>query len=135
MIATAAPGALVGGPEERFHLRMSQESDQPPGLAFIRNSKDLLNARYLGGFLVRSKPEKGTDGSQTQIASARTILTALFTVIQKGTDDRGIDILPSELRRLSSPLLLHELEQELEGVAIAGNRVGTDLLLVDEIGR
>jgi hypothetical protein len=65
---------------------MSQESDQPSGLAFIGNSKDLLDARCLGWFLVRSKPEKGTDGSQTQIASARTILTALFTVIQKGTD-------------------------------------------------
>jgi hypothetical protein len=56
----------------------------------------------------------------------------LFTVIQKGTNQRGIKILPSQLRRLPAPLLLYELEQELEGVSIAGDRMGTDLLLVDE---
>jgi len=53
-------------------------------------------------------------------------------MIQKGTNQRGIKILPSQLGRLPAPLLLYELEQELEGVAIAGDRMGTDLLLVDE---
>jgi hypothetical protein len=60
---------------------MSQEPDQPPGLAFVGNSKDLLDARRVDWFLISSEPKEGTDSGQTQIASARTILATLFTVI------------------------------------------------------
>jgi len=53
-------------------------------------------------------------------------------MLQEGTNQRDLKILPSQLRRLPVPLLLYELEQESEGVSRAGDRMGTDLLLADK---
>jgi hypothetical protein len=37
VVPASAPGALIRGSEQSFHLGISQEPDQPPRLALIGN--------------------------------------------------------------------------------------------------
>ena len=101
MVPAPAPGALIRGSEQSFHLGISQEPDQPPRLALIGNDEDLLDSGRLSWLLERDIAEERTNGGETKVAGASHIVAVSLTVIEKGPDQRCIEVLPGELRRYS----------------------------------
>ena len=49
------------------------------------------------GLLKGDVLKEGVDGGQAQVATAGTIVPIFFQVIEKGSDERGIEILQREL--------------------------------------
>jgi len=71
--------------------------------------------------------ERGADRRQAQITTAAAEAVMLLQMLEKGPDQRGVELLEHQLRgRLVQPLL-GELEQLAEGVAIGADGVA-DLL-------
>ena len=132
MVPAPAPGALIRGSEQSFHLGISQEPDQPPRLALIGNDEDLLDSGRLSWLLERDIAEERTNGGETKVAGASHIVAVSLTVIEKGPDQRCIEVLPGELRRYSVLLSMNKLEQQTKGVAIASDGMGAHIPLVHE---
>ena len=121
MIPTPAPGALIRGSEQGFRLETSEEPDQRSRLALIGNGKDLLDSVRLRGLLEGNIAEKGANGGKTEVAGARRIVAVSLTVIEKGADQRCIDVFPGQFSRSSVRLSLDKLEQQTKSITIAGD--------------
>lgn len=51
---------------------------------------------------------------------------------QEGGDGVGIEVVPVQMRRCLARAGVHELKQQLEGVAVGGDGAGAGLSLLDE---
>jgi len=81
VVPAPAPGTLIRSSEQSFHLGISQESDQPPRLALIRNDEDLLDSGRFSGLLEGDVAEEGTNGGETKVAGANHIVALFLTMI------------------------------------------------------
>jgi hypothetical protein len=61
-----------------FHVVSDQESNQLLLVTLRRHCQNALDQAGLGGLLIRSEPVEGSDGSQTQIATSRTVASIFF---------------------------------------------------------
>ena len=92
MVTTTTPGVRIGSGEQRFDFRSCQKADQSTGIALTRNGQYTLNLLRPGWRLEGRIAEKGADGSQPEIATARGDSATLFQVVEKGNDQRRIDL-------------------------------------------
>src|ERR1700690_2427633 len=78
------------------------------------------------------EPEQGTDRDKPRIAGTRTIEPSLLKVLKKGTDQRCIKIIDIEPGWRNRLALRREDQKHSQGIAICGDRMGTDLPLADQ---
>lgn len=70
---------------------------------------------------------------KADVASSDTIASTSLECVAEREDDGRIQICDAQRRRLSSCLFPNELEQKPERIAIAGDRLSTDPLVLDEV--
>src|SRR5215831_3196431 len=74
VVATSAPGTLIRGREEGFHLGMGQKPNQSPRLALVGNGEDLLDFACLRRLLIGDVAEERANGGQAKVARAGRVV-------------------------------------------------------------
>jgi hypothetical protein len=97
VIASSDPGALIGGAKESIDLRARQEADQRSSESFTGDGEDALDLRRVSRQLVCHVPKKGVDSGQAEVAAANSQAPLLLEVIEKGGDQRRIDVFEEKL--------------------------------------
>src|SRR5438132_13811243 len=76
--------------------------------------------------------ETGMPCGHARIPTAGTVPPHLLEMLQKGAEKRRVEIRQAQARRGLVQLLLGKLQEETKGGAVARNRVGTRLPLVQQ---
>jgi hypothetical protein len=63
------------------------------------------------------------DRRQPGVACASAVASLLFEVVEEGADQLDVEVVDVQLTRLLAGLLGGEREQQLEGVAVGGDRL------------
>nr|WP_181813699.1 hypothetical protein [Gaiella occulta] len=66
---------------------------------------------------------EGADRGQAEVARARRIAARLLEVVEEVEHQRRVEVVEGQRRRCPSGALLGVAEQQLEGVAVARDRV------------
>ena len=132
VVAAAGPGGLVGSGEQRVGLRLAEVGDDRAVEPLGRDGQDPLDDRRVLGMAERGIAEQGVDGGQAGVAGADAVAPNRFQVVQERADQRGIQVGDPEPRRGAARLLLGEGQQELERVAVGGDRVIAGVALPDQ---
>lgn len=67
--------------------------------------------------------EQGADRGQAGVAGPGAVATVCFQVVEEGAYDGRVEVLPAEPRGRLGGALLHEAQQEPQGVAVGGDGV------------
>ena len=78
---------------------------------------------------------KGADGRETKVAGCDVVAAILFERIEESENNIGVQLLNREVGGFDASFLVHETQQQAEGVAIAGERFETCTLLGHKIIR
>jgi hypothetical protein len=84
--------------QQRLDLGSGQKTNQGAPLALVRNCQHSLNDSAVRRRLQRSVAEERPDGRQTQVPATRAIVAAVSQIFQERADQRGIQIVQSQLR-------------------------------------
>jgi hypothetical protein len=80
----------------------------------------------------RRVAEQRVDRGQAGVAGAHTVVTVGFEVVEKRTDQGGIDIVKLKPGRGLAGAMVGESEQQPEGIPVGADRVGAGVSLGDE---
>ena len=123
MVTAAEPGAAIGRGEQRLDLLEIKVGD---GVALVALGRDRHHPRdrvRVLGISERGEAVERVDRSEARVARARTVAAILFEVGEEGADQRRVEIVEVQLERLLAGLLVREAEQQLERVAVRGDRL------------
>jgi hypothetical protein len=84
------------------------------------------------GCVQRHISEKGVDGGEADVATAGAIVAFLFEMIEEGAEERSVQIGQRQGRGRFAKLSLRILQQQTEGIPVAGESVGAHLSLSHE---
>src|SRR5665213_538336 len=121
VIAAAGPGVPARCGEQRIDFWARKKVDQRAGEALARNGQDTLD---LQGVLRRLKghiSKERMDRRQAQVTRAHADPVMFFQMVQKLRDQGRGDLLESKLRGPRVQVLLGELQQPTERIAIGGD--------------
>src|SRR5437870_2925789 len=110
--------------EDGTNLVDREMSDQPLVMAFARNGMDLPCLCQYGGHAEFDISDEGFDCGESSIASSRAIATLFFDVSEKVENQRGVDLLDTDLGRLDPEPLTGKDEQEPKSVSVGLAGVG-----------
>src|SRR6202040_18623 len=83
---------------------------------------DLLRLCQGGGYMDLDIPEEGLDCCESSVARGRAVAALLLDVSEKLQNQRGVDLLKTDLRRPDTKALASKQEQEPKsmGIGFAG---------------
>ena len=128
----ADPAGAVRRGEQGVDFFWGEVGDDRAVEPLGRDSEHAADQRGVLGVLQRGEAEHRVDRCQSGVAGAGAVAALLFEVVEERADQRRVEILELELARLLAGALLSEAEQQPEGVAVCGDRVRADALLVDQ---
>ena len=129
MVAPSDPGVTVGRGEQRFDLWLVEVGDRRFLVSF---GGDLEHAADVGGVLGVSGGGvlvERVDRRQPGVAGPDGVAAVCFEVVEERADQRRVEIGEVKLTRLLAGLLLRELQQQPQRVAVSSDRPWADVLL------
>ncbi len=123
-VAAAVPGGSVGRGEQATGLLDGQVMDGWLGLSLGGDGEDVLAAGQQCGVLGLQPPVERGDRGQALVASRGAVVSAGLQPVQEPGDGGGVDAVEGELVRWDGSVVAQEDDQELERVAVGGDRVG-----------
>jgi hypothetical protein len=130
-IALAAPGGAVGSGEDGVDLVAGEVAEDGLVNALGRNRENALCDGKCGGISEGSVAKKGADRGEAEIAGTGAVAPFLLQVVEKREHGRGIEVLNRQSGGGAPDAPLHEAEEDLEGVAVAGDRLRAGAALGD----
>jgi hypothetical protein len=118
-VANAIAGGRIGRVEDGLHLLASEiRHERTIGLLGWDGDKapDLSEGR---GDTVLDEPRKRLDRGEPRIAAAGRVAASGLEVLEKGENERRVDLLESEIHRGNAETLAGKLEQQAQGVGVA----------------
>jgi hypothetical protein len=73
--------------------------------------------------------EEGANGGQAKVATAAAIVSMFLQLIEKGSDERGIEIFQGELAWHFFQLSLCEEQEQTEGITVGSDGMRTGMAL------
>jgi len=98
MVTASQPLRAIRRRQQRLDLRSGQKTNQGAPLALVRNRQHSLNDSAVRRRLQRSVAEERPDGRQAKVPATRAIVAAVSQIFQERADQRGIQIVQSQLR-------------------------------------
>jgi integrase/recombinase XerD len=135
MVAPPRPSMKIGRTQNGADLLSREEPDLCSRAALVRNGQDPLDLRGVSWHLEGRIPKERSDGGQSQVAAGRTDAPAGLHVVEKRRHQRCIDLLELQPLRCNAEMLLRELQQQPEAVAVRADGVGTGLTLLHQPAR
>src|SRR6266545_4394965 len=123
MVAPTEPGGAIGLGEDCLDLGAIECCHEPPGGAFGWDGEDTLAEASVSRLVENGEPEERVNGREPSVSCSRTVCAPLLEVIEKGADERGVDVGEEQVRGTLSQVLVGESEQEPEGVAVGRNGI------------
>lgn len=123
-VTTASPGGPIGCGEQTAGLLDGEVIDARLGLAFGGDGKDVLTAGHSGRLLGLQPPEERADRGQALVAGRDAVVPFGFQPVEEPGDRVGVDAVEGELVGLDGSAIAEPGDQQLEGVAVGGDRVG-----------
>lgn len=72
------------------------------------------------------------DRRQAQIAAAYPVAALALQVLEKMPDQRGVEVLQTQIRGRLAQLILGIAQQQAEGIAVGGDGMGAGMALVQQ---
>jgi len=129
--STFPPGRIRSG-DEGLDLRWSQERHDPPVKPLRWDGQDALDQQRVLGMAQGRIGEQRADRCQSYVAGPDTVVSLLFQVIQERRDHRRVQVIPVELGGRLAALLVDELKEQLQGVAVGLDGARARLALLGE---
>ncbi len=132
MIASTGPGASIRCVEQCVDLRSTEKVYQGACEAFARDGEQTLDLCRMGWQLERGVAKEGMYCREAQITAAHAEATTLLQIVQKGHDQRCVDLLDAQPRGCLMQALLRERQELSERVAIGTDGVRACLTLLHQ---
>ena len=132
VVAAPGPGGAVGRGEQHGDLLWLEEGDDRSVGAFGRDREHPLDVVGVLGVTQRQVAKQRVDRGQASVAGAGTVATVGLEVIQERGDRAGVQVGDIQLRRLATGTGGGEPDQQLDRVAIGGDRVRTGVAFADQ---
>ena len=129
-VSPAFPAGLIRRGEQRIDFGGSQEHHDPLVEPFRGDRQHALDEQRVLGVAQGGVGEQRTDRRQAQVPGPGAIAPLVLEVVQECRDRGGVQVVPVELGGHLSGALVHEGEQQAQGVAVRrdGLRAGPTLL-------
>ena len=118
MVALPCPCGRVGRIEDRLHLLSGEEAEHRPIEPLHRHGQRLLDdaqgRQVVMGRVLEERAQRG----KPRIATARAILALALEVIEEIQHELGVEVDELQAGWGLAGLLLGELQQETEGIAV-----------------
>ena len=131
-VAPACPAGLVRRGEQRVDLGGGQEGDDPLVGPLGRDRQHPLDERGVLGVAQGGVAEQRADRGQPHVAGPGAVAPLVLEVVQERADRGGVQVGQVELGGHLAGALVHEGEQQPQGVAVGGDGVRAGLALLDE---
>jgi hypothetical protein len=131
-VAPTEAGGEIRRGEQGVDLRPGEVGDVGTVVALGGDGQDPLYEPGVLGVAEGGEAEQGVDRGQPGVAGGNVDAALSLQVIEEGADERGVQVLKLQLRRRRAGGVLHEPEQEAEGVPIGGDGVGAGVALADQ---
>ncbi|CAK08165.1 hypothetical protein RL2676 [Rhizobium johnstonii 3841] len=132
MVTTPNPGSSIRSRKNRFDLAAGEELHLPlrPDLAWDR--KDTLYLPTIYWFLEGQETEEAPDCRQPKVIRRRAGVALGVQIVKERDNQHRIEILQSKIRRKFAGSAMCELQEELECVAVGGNRMWAHVALASK---
>jgi hypothetical protein len=97
VVASTGPRGVSGRRQKRVDFRFSEEGHEPALEAFGRNREHACDDRGMLGMPKRRETKQRANRGEPGIPRPNAVPLIMFTVIEKGTDHRGIEIVDRQL--------------------------------------
>src|ERR1700678_506989 len=131
MIALAFHSALIGLCEDHFDLRGIEVAQSGASCAFFGNMQNRGAQRNGGRFSCRRKGEERANRRQTTVPRADRTPAFTFAMIEKGENERLVEVLDAEAINPSAVALGREAQKKTPGVAVGTDRMRREIALLD----
>src|SRR5712671_4817428 len=96
-IASSAPGVEIRRGEQSFNFDWREEANRSTHVAFTLHGKHALRQTVVFRRIQRNVAKERMDGSETHVAAAGAVVAFLLKMIEKGAEERSIQIRHSQL--------------------------------------
>jgi len=132
VVASPGPGGLVRGGEERVGFGFGEKRHDGPVEAFLGNGEHLLDDRGVFGVQGRRVSVKRSDRCQSGVAGSGTVVPDRFEMVEERSDQDGVEVDQIEVRWGLGGVGGGVVDEQPEGVPVAGDGVRTGVSLCDE---
>jgi hypothetical protein len=123
-VAPALAGGPVGLGEQAAGLLDGQVADGRVVLLLDGDGEDVLPAGHPGRVLGLHPRAERADRGQPLVAGRGAVVPVFLQVAEERRDGAGVDVVEGELARRDRSLVAEPGDEELERVAVGGDRVG-----------
>jgi hypothetical protein len=132
VVASAGPGALIAGGQQRVDLGLGQVGQQVLGGPFVRDREDPLDVVGVLGVVQREVGEPRVDRREPVVARLDRVAGVALEVVEERGDQRRVEPRDVQLAGRRGGAFGGAAQQQLEGVAVGGDRVRACLALGEE---
>src|SRR5262249_18432090 len=133
MVASPYPLRAVRSGEEGLDLLARQIPNQLFVLTLTGDGQHPGSDRHAVGLPQGYEPKERPQGGEANVAGPDPVAALLFQSVEKGENRRGVEIGHTQGCRLDTPRVLHEVQQEPEGVATARDRLWAETFVLREM--
>ncbi len=123
LIALPSPCLAIGRGDDRLHLGSGQEPEHRLVMPLLRDGEASLDRRQGREIFVGGVLQERADRRQAGVAASYAALPLALEMIEKGEDQRGVEIGERELGRCLTGSRLRKLQEQPERVAVSRDRV------------
>jgi hypothetical protein len=124
LIAPAQPRSGIGRIQKRGGFLAGQELHGASLKPFEGHCQDLLAVTRQCWLIQANVSEESVDGAHPTVTSASAVAAILLKMLEERAYQLGIQVLDVQLTGLTPVMFGSKFQQQSEGVAITGNRVG-----------
>jgi hypothetical protein len=132
VIASADPGALVRGCEQRVDFGFGEVGDRDASGALVRDREHAPDRGGVLGVLQRQVAKQRVDRGETVVAGRGGVAAIVLEVVKERCDQGRVQLRDVELARRCAQAVCGEFQQQPEAVAVSGDRVRAGGALTDE---
>ena len=132
VVAAAGPGGLVAGGEQRVDLGVGEVGQQVLGGPFVRDREHALDRVGVLGVVQREIGEQRVDRREPVVAGLDLVAAVVLEVVEERGDQRRVELRDVEFAGRGAGPVGGKPQQQLEGVAVGGDRVRARLALGEQ---
>jgi hypothetical protein len=132
VVTPSDPCGGVWGGQESIDLLLGKEFHDPAIEALAWDREDSLAEFRVGRIRECDVAEEGVQRGQAGVAAAGTVAALAFQVIEELTDESGVKVSEYKTGGGAAKAIGGEAQQQAEGVAVGGHRVGACPPLLEE---
>jgi hypothetical protein len=132
LISPTQPRSGIGRVQKRGGFLAGQELHGASLKPFEGHRQHLLAVTRHGWLIQANIPEEGVYGAHPAVTSASAVVAILLKVLEESAHQLGIQVLYLQVTGLTLVMLGSKFEQQSEGVAITGDRMGAGAQLSEQ---